>query len=469
MKHRIWWIIAAGVLLMGLGMMGAGAVLKDGSPTVPQGCDLISVTAGTNASQSSAALTLQNISDMQTNLKGAMLSWWAEGTGAVSTTGTVSGNAQADVYAVAAAFQDLHPVRMVYGTFLPRVENGSHAVVLDSSLAYSLFGTENAVGMDIQFSGITYQVCGVYRADSSLLGLLTGGSLPRAYITGYDLISSGKLTIGGYEAILPHAAPGVSLQSVQSAMQTEGVPTSAFYMTDKTQQVALDTEVSLAAQALLAISAMLVLLLFFLRVARGIFREALAILNSSYLSQVWGSLLWRLVKIVLILTGFAAMCWLLWSCVGLNFNLPAKYIPGSWIDTTFYTTLIKTESQAAIAARNYPLLWWDAAYNGAVGLSHGLDLIAMLGMVLTALGLRALWADRKTAGADPRASQSLKDIPALWGWAVLSVVAFLLMNYWTGLPLRTAWGALGVLALSLSVWACAMHKTRFESFFYKTY
>jgi hypothetical protein len=464
MKKRIWWLIALGVLLMGVGMLGSGAILGAGRSTPGTGLDLISVTAGTGTANTTP-LALDDIAAVQTAMEGSKLSWWANGQG---TIGTDARNTQADVYAVSGAFQDFHHMNMLYGSFLPRTDAGAMAVVLDSDLAYRIFGTYNAVGLEVQYQGMTFQVCGVAEADSSLLGLMSGNGMFRAYVSGYDLISTGKMTIGGFEAAVKHGAPGESLSAVKTAMQGQSISTGSFLFQDRSEQQQLDAEVSLLPMILLWVTAIIVLLLFFLRSARGIGRESLSILRDSYFRNAWDALLWRFVKVLALLGGSVGLCWLMWASMGFGFYLPAKYIPGSWIDPTFYSGLIKTESQAAIAATAYGKLWWDNAYDAAVRLSHMLDMAAVIGMIITAFSLRVMLSDRNLLQAVDTGSKTpgLWDAPLLWLLALASFGLTLLLTIGTGLPIFNGLKLLLALALGLAAWAVGLHRARLEELLY---
>lgn len=464
MKKRIWWLIAVSMLLMGVGMVGSQAVLKAAS-VQQKGAknDLIAVTAGASGSQ---ALSLDDIAAIQSAVDGSRLSWWAAGRGSI---GTDERNTQADVYAVSGEFQDFHPVQMLYGSFIPRTSAGSMACVLESDLAYRLFGTNNAVGLEVQFMGKTFQVCGVCKTDSSLLGLMSGNGGFRAYVSGDDLVNTGKMTIGGFEALVPAGAPGESLQSITSAMQSQSISTGGFLIEDKTDQMRLDGEVALIPLVLFSISAFFVLLAFFIRVCRGVFRESLALLHDAYFGDALGALAWKLAKVVLLFAASVGLCWAALAATGLNFYLPAKYIPSSWIDPSFYSGLVKSESQAAIAAQAYPRQWWDIAYAGAVRLSGILNSVAILGIAVSALSLRALRSDRRLAAAfDPESrARGVWDAPVFWILAFLSFCGAVLIDMWMGLPLQSGLGALLAIAIVLGIWAVNMHREELERLFFR--
>jgi hypothetical protein len=286
MKRRIWWLVAASLLVMGVGMMGAQAVLKAAAPLRPDSAyDLVSVVAGASGAQ---ALTPDDVDAIESAIDGARLSWWAVGRGSVGTDGR---STQAEVYAVTGAFQDFHPVEMLYGSFIPRMQAGGMACVLESDLAYRIFGTEDAVGLEVKFMGKTFQVCGVCRTDAALLGLMSSDGSFRAYVSGYDLVNAGKMTVGGFEALLPRGVPGEGAQNVSSAMQAQGVSTGGYLIEDKTDRMRLDGEKALIPLLLLFVSALFILLAFFIRASRGTFRESLALLRGSYLRDSWGALL----------------------------------------------------------------------------------------------------------------------------------------------------------------------------------
>jgi heme/copper-type cytochrome/quinol oxidase subunit 2 len=454
---------------MGLGMMGSQAVLKAATPAT-SGNDLITAsatgTSGNSSGNTSTAVTLDDLTAVQSAIEGSSLSWWAESKG---TIGTDARNTQADVYAVSGAFGDFHHMDMLFGSFIPRTRSGGMACVLESDLAYRLFGTQNAVGLEVQFMGKTFQVSGIVKSDPSLLGMLSSDGAFRAYISGYDLIDQKKMTVGGFEMLVPRGAPGESLQAVKSAMQSQNIGTGSFQLTDQTDQMKLDAEIALIPLVLLGVCAALVLIAFFIRAMRGMFRESLALVHEDYFSNVAGSIAWKLGKLVILLGVSVGVVLLIFKGIGLNFYLPAKYIPSSWIDPSFYSGIIKTGAQNAIAAQAYPRQWWNIAYSSAVSLSGILNAVAVIGLIASSLSLRALRADRRYAAEIERSKKArgVWDAPVLWILAFASFCGVMIMEAWMGLPVETSLGALLALALSLGVWALAMHKEEAERLFFK--
>ena len=457
MKWKIWWLIAAGVLLMGVGLMGAQAVLAAGRPSVPTGYDLLTAVAGSEG----ADITPTDIDELKPLIEGALLNWWALGSGGISTD---SKSTTADVWATTGAFQDFHHMDMLYGSFLPRAGSGATAAVLDNNLAYRLFGTENAVGLEVKFQGRTFQVCGVAHADDSLLGLMSGNGAFRAWVSGYDLVATGAMKTGGVEAFVPRGVPGEGLAKLKAAMQDQGLPTSELHFTDRSDAMRLDAEAAAIPPVLLFLSAALILVLFLVRAVKGIALEAVAILRGGYFRDVWGAIAWRLGKLLLLIGAAAGTAWLLWANAGLDFYLPAKYIPGSWIDIEFWKDLIASESQAAVSAAAWPAQWWDTAYAASVALARGLNTAAVFGMLTAALSLRALWSDRRLQyAANPNAaSPGLWDVLALTALAGLSAGVTALLTAAVGLPVHPSLSAIVVLAVSLIVWALAVNRRKVE-------
>lgn len=466
MKFRIWWLIALGVVLMGVGMLGSRAALGAGSDTVAPGMDLVNATAGSQAVSSGAVITLDDISAIQTAVKGSKLSWWAQGSG---TIGTDTRSTQADVYAVSGSFQDFHHMQMLFGSFLPRKEAGGMAAVLDSDLAYRLFGTYNAVGLELQYQGKTFEVCGVYKADDSVLGLMSGNGQFRAYVSGYDLVNAGTLKINGFEAQVPTGAPGEAVTTIKSAMQTQGVSAGSFLFEDMTEKMKLNDEAAALPAALLAVAALFVLLAVFIRAFRGTWRESVGSLQGDYFRNVAGSLAIRLGKLVVLIAASAGLVWLIWDLSGLKFYLPTRFIPGSWIDTTFYTGLIQSESQTALAAAAYPRYWWYSAWAASARLSEMLTMLACAGAIVAALSMRALFADRKAASLlAPRAKRPGEwDIPSLWLLCLTSYGVYALAAHLSGLPMLTSLNVLYAMALGLGVWVAAMHKEKIDGLFFQ--
>lgn len=465
MKYKIWWLIALGVILMGAGMLGSLSAINAGKDTAAPGMDLVNVTAGSAAVSSGSTLTPDDAAAVQTAVKGSKIAWWAMGHG---TIGTDTRSTQADVFAVSGTFQDFHHMDMMFGSFLPRKDEGSTAVVLDSDLAYRLFGTYNAVGLDVQYQGMTFQVCGVVRADDSLLGLMSGDGQFRAYVSGYGLVSTKKLTIAGLEAQVPSGAPGEAVSTIQTAMQQQSIPTGSFLFEDMTEKVKLASETAALPAALLSVAALLVLLAFIVRVFRGIWRESAVDLHEDYFRNVAARLGWRLVRLLALIAASAGLVWLIWSLSGLKFYLPTRFIPGSWIDTKFYTGLIKSESQTALTAAAYPRYWWYSAWVASTSVAGMMEGLAYAGTIVTALSLRSLFADRKAAALVPSAKRAgAWDIPSLWILALLSYGVYALAAHLSGLPFYSGLRTLYALALGLAVFDSAMHKEKLEKLFFR--
>lgn len=92
-------------------------------------------------------------------------------------------------YAVAAGYDDVQPIDMLYGRMIDEgdVASQRHSIVLEQETAQKYFGTANAVGRKVQLIGSTgdrndFTVVGVYKKPDSFLMAMNGGGTAQVYV-----------------------------------------------------------------------------------------------------------------------------------------------------------------------------------------------------------------------------------------------------------------------------------------------
>ena len=92
-------------------------------------------------------------------------------------------------YAVAAGYDDVQPIDMLYGRMIDEgdVASQRHSIVLEQETAQKYFGTANAVGRKVQLIGSTgdrndFTVVGVYKKPDSFLMAMSGGGTAQVYV-----------------------------------------------------------------------------------------------------------------------------------------------------------------------------------------------------------------------------------------------------------------------------------------------
>lgn len=125
----------------------------------------------------------------------------------LSVTGP-KGNTTAEAMAVGGDFFVFHPMKFTYGSAFLNDNSNPMGIVIDSDLAWKVFGAENVVGMTVTINDIEFVVVGVSEKESSsgTYGY-TYGERPRMYMShvGYSKIVGDTANITMFETTLPNS------------------------------------------------------------------------------------------------------------------------------------------------------------------------------------------------------------------------------------------------------------------------
>jgi len=452
-----------GILLMTAGMISSGALALTASPSYLREQDRIAVSVLPTASQDSMKLTEDDIAGIADTLD-APVTWWGTLRAGISTD---MRETQADIFAVGGPFIDFHPVKMRYGSFLSRIGGDEGAIVLTSGLAWELFGTEDAIGMEVKLRDETYIVTGVCDADETLIGLLSETGTGRAYIP-YNPLDN--IPVSGMEAALQKSIPGKSLKAVEDAFGTEGKAVPGFLFQDVTEQALLDAELpGLPVMALVCILAVM-LAVMAKRAVSGMARRLKVFLQENYFRDAWGMVLWKTVQMLLIAAAAAALIYTLVLLADFRFFMPARFIPGSLIDLDFYKELIKSETNLAIAALSYLPAPWEILHDAAMQAAGYMNMLSLTGIAVFASGLNMLKDARAAENGCLKGFRSgAWDIPALWIFLAIAMGSGLLICSAAGLPAYLPAGLTAILLFGISLWALRLlYRSGLESIFEST-
>jgi len=119
-----------------------------------------------------------------------------------------TGCSQADVTAVGGEFFLFRSFDLLSGNFISGRDIMKDGAVIDRTLAFSLYGSENVAGMNIYINNLSFRISGVIDDPRTKYERECAGDYPKAYIS-YDMAS--KLTDSGeqfrrvncYEVIVP--------------------------------------------------------------------------------------------------------------------------------------------------------------------------------------------------------------------------------------------------------------------------
>ena len=138
--------------------------------------------------------------------------WSAEGK--MKITGD-KGSTDAPVLAVGGQFFEFHPLRLLSGSYIVEGDLSPDRVLLDSELAWELFGGVELTGMRVQVNGEEFIVGGVVERekDSASRRAYTD---EKGFFMSYDAYRAiaGKDRIDCYEVVLPETVRGYAAQLV---------------------------------------------------------------------------------------------------------------------------------------------------------------------------------------------------------------------------------------------------------------
>ncbi len=452
-------IVFFGILLVTAGMVVGGSLEAAASPPWLTEKDYIEVTMPQNASQAAAQLSEDDMPDIAETLK-SPVAWWGNAEGTISTE---KRQTRAEVYAVGGPYTDFHPVRMLSGSFLSPLEENGSSIVLDDDLAWQLFGTTDAVGMEVEYEDRIFTVTGICGRDTSLLGLLSDSGMNRAYIK-YGALDS--IPVAGMEAAVPKSLPGKSLQAVKDALGVQGKPADAFLVRDVTEGVKLDAETAgLPAIVFAAILTGLIIVCVKNAVS-GMARGLRGFMEETYFTESWRFLLRRIAYMTLVIAAGAGLVCTFWLLADFPFFLPGRFIPGSWIDAEFYKNLLQSQAREAIAALEYIPQPWKIARDAGMQIAGYMNMLSFAGMAVFGAGL-ALMRDARETGTEKTKGfkAGIMDIPAVWIFLTASAgIGFLIvsaMGLKTVMPIGRIWMLLGGFTL-WSGWS--LYKDRIINF-----
>lgn len=149
-----------------------------------------------------------------------------------------------------------HPLSIVSGAFLSSDTPDTKKIVLDTELAFRLFGTYQVTGQSVFIGEREYVIVGVVRHPSTKIDQATQGDLLRAYIPfselsflsapsqstdtpadpSADSLTAWKtnLAVTTYEVVLPNRLSGIALQNFKTALEGASKQSSDYLITENT-------------------------------------------------------------------------------------------------------------------------------------------------------------------------------------------------------------------------------------------
>ena len=128
-------------------------------------------------------------------------------------------------FAVGGDFFTFHPLKLLSGNYFDGEDLNDDGVILDESVAWQLFGSNNVAGMYVQIDGVQYPVRGVVESDSGYFSKASDEEAATVYVsygvvernTGEEM-SDNSLPIDSYEILIKNPVQKFGYNALKNAI-----------------------------------------------------------------------------------------------------------------------------------------------------------------------------------------------------------------------------------------------------------
>lgn len=168
------------------------------------------------AVRNSIASSLSN-SGVETNKTVIPDSYYAQ-LGKSTVTCDRNASSQAEITAVGGRFFLFRDFNLLKGAYFSENDNMHNSIVIDRSLAFKLYGSENVAGFNVYINGVRFVITGVIADPKSKYEKECSGDIPHAYIPyqAVGLISADVKNVDSYECIIPEPVDELAYNTVNS-------------------------------------------------------------------------------------------------------------------------------------------------------------------------------------------------------------------------------------------------------------
>ena len=127
-------------------------------------------------------------------------------------------SSQAEITAVGGRFFLFRDFNLLKGAYFSENDNMHNSIVIDRSLAFKLYGSENVAGFNVYINGVRFVITGVIADPKSKYEKECSGDIPHVYIPyqAVGLISADVKNVDSYECIIPEPVDELAYNTVNS-------------------------------------------------------------------------------------------------------------------------------------------------------------------------------------------------------------------------------------------------------------
>lgn len=133
-----------------------------------------------------------------------------------------------------------HPLRLVSGSYIYGSDLMRDRVVIDTNLAWQLFGATNISGMEIEIGGLPYIIAGVVAPEDDFANTAAYGDKSRIYMSYEALLlnnSSAKITC--LELLAPNPVENFTAETIKTVFDEQAVSENDRDIVDNTERYSL--------------------------------------------------------------------------------------------------------------------------------------------------------------------------------------------------------------------------------------
>jgi len=155
----------------------------------------------------------------------------------LQVTSRYRGPAEVFATGVGGNFFLFQSVQLISGAYLPTESVNRDLVVIDETLAWSLFGAVDVAGMEIFVQNTPYVIAGVYRPNQNFASRAAYGDRPHLFFY-YDALTErfGALPITMVTAVLPNPLTGLADEMFLDTMDTLSVDEDSLILVNNTER-----------------------------------------------------------------------------------------------------------------------------------------------------------------------------------------------------------------------------------------
>lgn len=168
------------------------------------------------AVRNSIASSLSN-SGVETNKTVIPDSYYAQ-LGKSTVTCDRNASSQAEITAVGGRFFLFRDFNLLKGAYFSENDNMHNSIVIDRSLAFKLYGSENVIGFSVYLNGVKFAIAAVIADPQTKYEKECAGDIPHAYIPyqAVGLITADVKNVDSYECIIPEPVDELAYNTVNS-------------------------------------------------------------------------------------------------------------------------------------------------------------------------------------------------------------------------------------------------------------